>query len=93
MKKSTVCENTQINEYNATSKRTKRKPPTKFQQAFKVFTSELMKDKDLYRAYHANLAMSYYDNANWNNSRDSHKTKLQIGNDAATYFLKLLFSK
>jgi len=90
-KKSQVVENTQINELNVMPKRTKRKPETNFQKALKVFIRTLKKDKNLYQAYHANLAMAYFDNANWNKSRDSYQKKLNIGNDAATYFLKLLF--
>jgi len=62
----------------------------KFQEAFQVFTKTLKKDKALYQAYQANIAMAYYDCARWEGSRDSSVKRHAIGNRAATYFLDLL---
>jgi hypothetical protein len=61
-----------------------------FQEAFKVFTNELRRNKELYCAYQAIIAMAYYDCANWEGSRDSLAKRLAIGNRTADYFLKLL---
>lgn len=61
-----------------------------FQEALKVFTKELRRDKELYRAYQANIAMAYYDCAHWEGSRDSSAKRHAIGNRAADHFLKLL---
>jgi len=63
-----------------------------FQEAFKVFTKTLRRDKGLYRAYQANIAMAYYDCANWEGSRDSSAKRHAIGNRAADHFLKLLLT-
>jgi hypothetical protein len=63
-----------------------------FQEAFKVFAKELRRDKGLYRAYQANIAMAYYDCAHWEGSRDSSAKRHAIGNRAADYFLKLLLT-
>ena len=63
-----------------------------FQQAFKVFTKELRRDKSLYLAYQANIAMAYFDCAHWEGSRDSCKKRHAIGNRAADHFLKLLLT-
>ena len=61
-----------------------------FQEAFKVFTKELRRDKELYRAYQANIAMAYQDCAHWEGSRDSRAKRHAIGNRAADHFLGLL---
>jgi len=63
-----------------------------FQQAFKVFTKELRRDKSLYLVYQANIAMAYFDCAHWEGSRDSFKKRHTIGNRAADHFLKLLLT-
>ena len=63
-----------------------------FQDAFKVFTKTLRRDKGLYRAYQANIAMAYYDCAHWEGSRDSSAKRHAIGNRAADHFLKLLLT-
>ena len=63
-----------------------------FQAAFKVFTKELRRDKGLYRAYQANIAMAYYGCAYWEGSRDSSAKRHAIGNRAADHFLKLLLT-
>jgi len=64
----------------------------KFQEAFKIFAKELRRDKGLYQAYQANIAMAYYDCAGWEHSRDSSAKRLAIGNRAADHFLKLLLT-
>jgi len=61
-----------------------------FQKAFKLFQKTLREDKGLYLAYQANIAMAYYDCANWEKSRDSFAKRHTIGNRAAKYFLDLL---
>ena len=63
-----------------------------YQEAFKVFTKELQRDKDLYRAYKDNIAMSYQDCAHWEGSRDSLAKRHAIANRAADHFLKLLLA-
>jgi len=63
-----------------------------FQEAFNVFAEELRRDKELYRAYQANIAMAYYDCATWKGSRDSSAKRHAIGNRAADHFLKLLLT-
>ena len=65
----------------------------KFQDAFKVFQKALKKDKSLYMAYQANIAMAYYDCAYWEGSRDSRMKRRAIGNRAAKYFLDLLIKE
>lgn len=57
-----------------------------------MFVRTLREDQDLYRVYKDNLAMAYYDCANWEKSRDSSAKKRAIGNRAANYFLQLLLS-
>lgn len=56
--------------------------------AVKYLTSRLRKDKDLYRAYQANIAMAMYDafrrNTNMENS-ELHK----VCNEGATDFINL----
>ena len=64
----------------------------KFQEAFKVFSKELRRDKELYRSYQANIAMAYQDCAHWERSRDSRAKRHAIGNRAADHFLKLLLT-
>jgi len=64
----------------------------KFQEAFKVFAKELRRDKGLYLSYKANIAMAYYDCADWEHSRDSSAKRHAIGNRAADHFLKLLLT-
>jgi hypothetical protein len=61
-----------------------------FHQAFKVFTKTLRRDKSLYQAYQANIAMAYFDCARWEGSRDSSAKRHAIGNRAADHFLSLL---
>jgi len=63
-----------------------------FQDAFKVFTKRLRRDKGLYLAYRANIAMAYQDCAHWEGSRDSSAKRHAIGNRAADHFLKLLLT-
>ena len=63
-----------------------------FQEAFKVLSRVLRRDKSLYQAYQANIAMAYYDCANWEGSRDSSAKRHAIGNRAADHFLKLLLT-
>jgi len=63
-----------------------------FQEAFRVFAKTLRRDKGLYRAYQANIAMAYYDCARWEGSRDSSAKRHAVGNRAADYFLKLLLT-
>jgi predicted RNase H-like HicB family nuclease len=58
----------------------------------KVF-SELRKDKGLYQAYKANIAMAYIDISGIVGSRDSYKQRHNIANAAAKYFLDLLIKK
>ena len=51
-----------------------------FKDTFKTFAKELRRDKVLYRVYQANIAMAYYDCANWEGSRDSSaKAATQYG--------------
>ncbi len=63
-----------------------------FQEAFEVFTKTMRRDKSLYQAYQANIAMAYYDCADWEGSRDSSAKRHAIGNRAANYFLKHFLS-
>ena len=64
-----------------------------FQKALKVFQKTLRKDKGLYQSYLANIAMAYFDCANWEKSRDSSAKRHAIGNRAAKYFLDLLLQQ
>ena len=57
----------------------------------------LKKDKELYAAYQANIAMAYMDNEHWYCKKHDKKPsqlnkadKLIIANNAAKYFLDLL---
>jgi len=68
---------------------------TKLSKAVKTLSKELKKDKDLYYAYQANIAMQFKDeysrrrkekNYDYINNEDIHK----IANDAAKSFLDLL---
>lgn len=68
----------------------KKRAIVKFQEAFKIFTKELRRDKSLYQTYQANIAMAYFDCAHWEGSRDSCKKRHAIGNRAADHFLGLL---
>jgi hypothetical protein len=59
------------------------------------FTKLLKKDKELRQAYHANIAMAFYDNYHWYKKKTgkkvmSNKDIHAIGNNGAEYFLKLL---
>ena len=62
----------------------------KFKKVFRLFVTELNKDKELYESYKANIAMSYQDCCVWESSRDSRKKRHTIGNRAADHFLKIL---
>lgn len=59
------------------------------------FIKTLKKDKELRHAFHANIAMAFYDNYHWHKKKTgkkvmSNKDIHTIGNNGAEYFLKLL---
>ncbi len=60
----------------------------------KELTKALRKDKDYYRGWQANIAMSFYDEM-WRSGkrRPSHQDLIKISNTAADNFLKLLMAK
>lgn len=56
---------------------------------------KLKKDKELYNAYKANIAMSFVDNVNWYKQKTGKKVLNKqdihiVANKSAEYFLKLL---
>ena len=59
------------------------------------FIKALKKDKELRHAFHANIAMAFYDNYYWYKKKTGKKVVSSedihaIGNKGAEYFLQLL---
>ena len=65
---------------------------TVFQKAFKVFCRTLRRDKGLYQAYEANIAMAFVDEGHRQGSRDSYRKRHAVANQAAKNFLDLLIA-
>lgn len=61
--------------------------------ATSTLRKELKKDPELYRAYQANIAMQFYDEAKRKDSRDGRTTTHEIANEAAKNFLDLFISE
>lgn len=72
---------------------------TEYQKALEVVIEELRKDKGLWEAFQANIAMSFVDSARWYREANNNKRALSrgdihvIANEAATNFLYLLSDK
>lgn len=69
------------------------KRPT-FQKASRVVVNAVRKDPDLWRAFEANIAMAFVDNAAWYKKATgkkalSNKDIHTVANNAAKYFLLL----
>lgn len=59
------------------------------------FIKTLKKDKELRHAFHANIAMAFYDNYCWHKKKTGKKVMSDrdvrtIGDNGAEYFLQLL---
>ena len=70
-----------------------RKEIMKYQEAIKKVKSELHKDKELFYAFQANIAMQFVDENRRQGSRDSYKKVHGVANEAAKNFLNLLIAK
>lgn len=65
----------------------------KYQDAVKKVMSEIRKDKELYYAFQANIAMSFVDENRRLGSRDSYKKVHLMANQAAKNFLDMFIKK
>lgn len=61
-----------------------------YQDAIKIVNKTLRNDKEMFFAFKANIAMSFFDEAKRQGSRDSKNKLMLIGNAAAENFLNLL---
>jgi hypothetical protein len=70
----------------------KTKKTTKFQDALRVVTATLGRDKELYYGYQSNIAMAFIDESLKQGSRDSYAKIHRVANVAACVFLNYLIN-